>query len=107
MNRPRISRERKTIEVMTGMYCQKHHGRAAKGLCPECAAINAYAQERIDKCPFINDKPTCKKCPVHCYSPQKREQVREIMRYAGPRMLLAHPVLTFFHVIDGLKNKKK
>ncbi|MBN2412736.1 nitrous oxide-stimulated promoter family protein [candidate division KSB1 bacterium] len=27
--------------------------------------------------------------------------VRRVMRYAGPRMLLRHPVLTFWHVVDG------
>jgi hypothetical protein len=63
--------------------------------------------EKINRCPFKNDKPACKKCPVHCYSPEKREQVRGIMRYAGPRMLVAHPVLTFFHLVDSLKQPKK
>jgi hypothetical protein len=34
-----------------------------------------------------------------------REQVRAIMRYAGPRMLLRHPVLALMHVWDGRHRK--
>jgi len=47
----------------------------------------------MSRCPFGPDKPTCAKCPIHCYKPQVRERVREVMRFAGPRMLLRHPVL--------------
>jgi hypothetical protein len=103
----RIERERKTIKVMISMYCAGRHNPEKGRLCPECAGLEAYAMERIDKCPFIEDKPTCQKCPVHCYRKEEREQVGVVMRFAGPRMLLSHPVLTFFHLVDGLKNQKK
>ena len=42
---------------------------------------------------FGDDKPTCANCKVHCYSEAMRERVRDVMRYAGPRMLWRHPVL--------------
>jgi hypothetical protein len=32
-----------------------------------------------------------------------RGQVREVMRYAGPRMLLRHPVLAVLHLLDGMR----
>jgi hypothetical protein len=32
-----------------------------------------------------------------------RRRVREVMRYAGPRMLFVHPVLGFRHMLDGLR----
>jgi hypothetical protein len=107
MDSARIKRERKTISVMISMYCRSRHGGKRAGLCPECSAVEAYAAERIDSCPFLTDKPTCVKCPVHCYKPEKREQVRDIMRFSGPRMLASHPILTFFHVFDGLFAGKK
>jgi hypothetical protein len=31
-----------------------------------------------------------------------REQVRRVMRFAGPRMLFRHPYLAFMHLIDGI-----
>ena len=33
-----------------------------------------------------------------------RERVKEVMRYAGPRMIVRHPVLAVFHLIDGRRS---
>lgn len=49
---------------------------------------------------FGEEKPACKQCPVHCYQPAKREEMKQIMRWAGPRMLWRHPILTVRHLID-------
>ncbi len=32
-----------------------------------------------------------------------REKIREVMRYAGPRMSYRYPLLAFFHFVDGMK----
>ena len=56
-------------------------------LCPECAALLDYALRRLDSCRFGNDKPSCRKCPVHCYRADMRERIRTVMRWAGPRMI--------------------
>lgn len=63
-------------------------------------ALNAYAEKRLDKCVFGEEKPACKQCPVHCYQPIKREEMKQVMRWAGPRMLWRHPILTIRHLID-------
>jgi hypothetical protein len=34
-----------------------------------------------------------------------REQIRAVMRYAGPRMLYRHPIMTLQHMIDGRREK--
>lgn len=96
----RLDREKRTIRVMIGMYCRAHHTPASP-LCPECAELLDYAVARTDRCRFGADKPTCANCPVHCYKPAMRERVRTVMRYAGPRMLLRHPVLALLHLWDG------
>ena len=98
----RIKREEKTLEAMMGLYCRGHH-RAEEGLCDDCAELLAYAKVRLEKCPFQEKKTTCANCPVHCYRPAMRERARDVMRYAGPRMLLRHPVLAFFHLLDGFR----
>jgi hypothetical protein len=97
-----MARERRTVEAMIDLYCRaQHSGEGAP--CAACADLLAYAQARLDACPFADDKATCARCPVHCYKPAMREQIREVMRYAGPRMLLHHPVLAVLHLLDGLK----
>lgn len=99
--RARVERERRTIDAMIAMYCRDHHGGGEGRLCEACEGLRAYASRRLDLCVFKLDKPTCVKCPVHCYRPDPREQVRQVMRYAGPRMLKEHPVLAIRHVVDG------
>ncbi len=102
----RLQRERHTIQVMIELYCRGHHD-PAEGLCPECRDLHRYAMQRIDKCPFRAAKPTCAKCPIHCYKAEMREQVRRVMRYSGPRMLLHHPVLSLRHYLDQVTFKPK
>ena len=96
----RRQRELRTIQAMLRMYCQAHHG-AREELCPACESLRDYAERRLQKCPFGDAKPTCNKCLVHCYSCERREQVRMVMRWAGPRMLRHHPILGIRHLIDG------
>lgn len=95
---PRMTREARTIEAMIHIYCRDQHGTRG-GLCPECATLQEYAGLRLEKCPFQEAKTTCAKCPVHCYRPAMREQIRVVMRYAGPRMLWRHPVLAIMHLL--------
>ena len=90
-------RELKTIEVMVRMYCCRHH--AGTPLCADCAALLEYAQRRLQRCVFGDAKPACAKCVVHCYSKDMREKVRIVMRWAGPRMLLRHPILGVLHLL--------
>ncbi len=101
---PRLQREQATVRAMLRLYCADHHGHAATdadGLCPECAGLLAYTRKRLAGCPFGPEKPTCANCRIHCYGPQQREAVRVVMRHAGPRMLLRHPLLAIAHLVDG------
>jgi len=41
----------------------------------------------------------CKKCPIHCYKPDMRVKMRAVMRWAGPRMVLYHPIEAIKHLI--------
>ena len=104
MQTPRLQREQATFVTMLRMYCSDHHpgiATDAEGLCGECAELLAYSRKRLAACPFGPEKPTCTNCQIHCYGPQQREATRVVMRYAGPRMLLRHPVLALLHVADG------
>ena len=101
-----LVRERLTMAKMVGVYCSRQHDSAKGVLCAECQEFLNYAEVRLQKCPYGDDKPTCANCPVHCYKPAQREQAREIMRYAGPRMLLRHPVLAIAHQLDGFRKAR-
>jgi hypothetical protein len=92
-----VARETKTIETMIKLYCRSVHG--GNELCKDCAELREYAKKRIERCVFKEDKPACKECPVHCYSPKRREEIKKVMRFSGPRMIFRHPVMAIFHAL--------
>lgn len=96
-----IKIEYKTLEAMIGLYCRGLHGTTKRDVCADCGKLLAYAKARINKCPYQEQKPTCAKCPIHCYKPAMRGKVRNVMRYAGPRMLNHHPLLAIRHLLHG------
>jgi len=101
---PRMKRERQTVENMINLFCRDHHHTKAE-LCLDCRELLEYARLRLQNCPFQENKTTCGNCPVHCYKTGMREKVREVMRYAGPRMLRYHPLLAIGHMLDGLRQE--
>ncbi len=94
-----------TIMVMIRIYCRHHH-QPEGHLCQNCDSLLNYAGERLDRCPFGSDKPTCENCTIHCYNPDRREQARKVMRFAGPRMMWRHPILAILHLIKDRKEKR-
>jgi len=94
-----IEKERATIKQMIEIYCWKKHGSRRGELCNECSSLLNYAYKRLELCPFGEKKPTCKKCPVHCYAPSMRSKVKEVMRFSGPRLLIYNPWGWLLHEI--------
>ena len=64
------------------------------------------ADARVDHCPHIATKTFCSVCQTHCYKPEMRERIRQVMRWSGPRMLFHHPVLAVRHLAETRKQKK-
>ena len=104
----RLSRkEIKDLKVLlqfTAVYCRVKHGDDKSVMttadpelqhlplqkypvCQQCREFLLYAFERRLRCPLA-DKPACKHCPVHCYKPEHRQKVREIMRFSGQYLIL-------------------
>jgi hypothetical protein len=98
----RRERESIIVKTMISIYCMDNHKNEAPTLCDACIALSIYAEKRLLSCMFGEVKPVCKSCPVHCYSPQKRELMKEVMRWSGPRMIYRKPVYAFIHFIDKL-----
>ncbi len=95
-NMQRIKEEQRTVEQMIRIYCRRKEGN--EQLCASCAALLEYARKRLAHCPFGEGKKTCRRCPVHCYQPEMRRKIGEVMRYAGPRMLWLHPLSAVKHL---------
>ena len=94
----KIDREKRVVSKMIALYCRKRLG--AKEMPEEYRALEAYAHKRLDGCKFGNDKPACKRCPIHCYKPEMREKIRNVMRWAGLRMMIYDPVAAIRHLFN-------
>lgn len=100
-------REKEMVSQMIALYCRGKHGSRRGALCPECAALRDYARERSDHCPRMEVKTFCSNCPVHCYRPEMRERIRQVMRYSGPRMLFHRPAAAIRHLVETRREKQR
>jgi hypothetical protein len=97
-----LEENKKLISKMIKKYCHKKHG--GNTTCDECQELEQYAFLRLEKCPWGEKKPTCSKCPVHCYGKEMKGKIIEVMRYSGPRILFTAPRLSMKYL--ALKMKK-
>lgn len=92
-----IQKEKDIIALMIKLYCRKKEKNAE--LCPECLDLLHYAHERLDRCRFGENKSSCQRCPTHCYKPEMKERVKNVMRYVGPRMPYLAPIAYIRYLI--------
>jgi len=98
----KLALEFKTIQMMVKIYCKHHHHSSIKinDVCNECADFIRYANKKLDRCPYGEIKPTCNKCPIHCYKIEKRLQAKKVMLFSGPRIIFSHPFLALRHLLS-------
>ncbi len=97
--------EKKVVQKMITLYCNSNHDTKDE-LCSTCFELNEYAFARLERCPFGENKPTCGSCSIHCYNPEKKIQIKKVMRFAGPRMLLYSPIHTIRHFYKEYKRSR-
>ncbi|NBK96507.1 MAG: nitrous oxide-stimulated promoter family protein [Erysipelotrichia bacterium] len=93
------NKEKRVVDLMIRLYENKHN--------VDLSALKVYANKRIDRCPFMEEKSFCSSCKVHCYQNEYRKQMQLVMRYSGKRMLFYHPVLAIRHVIEMKRQKNQ
>ena len=103
----RLEKEKRTIAIMIQIFCDAHHRATRNYLCPVCSELLDYAKERLNKCPFGENKGACSKCKIHCYKPDIRKSITEVMRYAGPKMVTKHPLLAIDHLLKDKISKQR
>ena len=95
----RLEKENKTIAIMIKIFCGANHGTDRKLLCPACTELSDYAKERLNKCPYGENKGASSKCKIHCYKSGMRKQITEVMCFSGPKMITKHPLLAINHML--------
>ncbi len=97
-------KDSEVLAEFINIYCTDMHGHREKApavsggmagrclesvrfsYCDDCRKLLLYAVSRRVLCP-LDPKPSCKKCPSHCYGPGYRDRIREVMRYSGMRLI--------------------
>lgn len=101
----RIDWEKQTIRKMIELYCR--HRLKQEVMSEEYQLLTEYASLRLEHCPFGENKGSCGKCPIHCYAPQKRQQIQEVMRWVGPRMMLYSPKDAIIHIWHAYRKTRE
>lgn len=101
-------KKRQDIAVLANfiaIYCRQNHRAESKdafttgderlrrslgnkdlALCHECRKLLNHSIAKLVMCPY-DPKPACKKCPTHCYAPDYRERIRQVMRFSGSYLI--------------------
>lgn len=98
-------KERKTVALMIEVYCHKKHKTRGDELCADCKKLTDYATERVKHCPYMANKTFCSCCKTPCYKPDMREQIRRVMRFSGPRMILISPRICIKHKLEEIRKR--
>ena len=106
----------KLLAKFIGVYCRHRHAKMPEApvllsthdisafhakpleLCADCRRLLAHAFVKRTACP-LDPKPTCKRCPEHCYAPHYRQQIREVMKYSGRRLVLTGRLDYLIHLL--------
>ncbi len=82
MVRADIKRQQERLEQFVEIYCWKKHRRARGELCDDCRDLLDYSSQRLTGCPH-DPKPACKACQTHCYKPEYRQRIKDVMKFSG------------------------
>ena len=94
----RIAKEKEVVELMINLNCNKKHNSKGNEICEECKELLEYAHKRLSYCKFGDEKSSCSKCPIHCYKPDMKEKIKEVMRFSGPRLIIYRPFEFVRHI---------
>lgn len=98
-------KEREVVCLMIKLYCERNHS-SENGLCDSCLRLSEYVDLRITKCPH-SIKPFCSNCSIHCYNKSMKAEIKKVMSYAGPRMILYHPIIAIRHLVQTVLEKRR
>ncbi len=114
---PRVLKDLLLLIKFVEVYCHSHHADRSDRkdvdlkthdikeltgknvcLCPDCRKLLAHALVKRTVCP-MQPKPSCKHCPRHCYHPKYRQQIRDVMKYSGRKLVMHGRVDYLLHLL--------
>ena len=100
-------KDRAILEAIGTIYCRAHHAECAQdaaGLCPECREVVETTLAKAQTCPY-GHSGNCQDCDTQCQRGTSKQRVKAMMRYAAPRMVYRHPLMTLSYVSKKFKKR--
>lgn len=112
-----ISGDLKVLGKFVETFCRKNHrdaerapfrmggvdlsatGLGKRKVCADCRKVLSHAVVKRARCP-LEPKPSCRVCPVHCYSRTYRQKIREIMKFSGRHLILRGRLHLLLHFLE-------
>ena len=95
-------KELKTVRKMIEIYCKGQHRRKSGDLCESCAELMHLCRSKGRAMPTYGRKKHFVPCAKHTVMHRPiGNELKEVMRYSGPRMLWIHPIMTIRHILLG------
>ena len=111
-----IAKDLKVVGKFVETYCKHHHDAdrepftmsgldisvttlGKRKVCDDCQRLLAHAVVKRALCP-LDPKPSCRVCAVHCYSPEYRRKIREVMKFSGRHLILRGHLHLLLHLLE-------
>ncbi len=112
-----IAKDLKVLGKFVECYCNHHHHASPRKpfvmqaldlsatklghrlVCADCRRLLSHAVTKRARCP-LDPKPSCRVCPVHCYSPENREKIRAVMKFSGRHLILRGHLHLLLHFLE-------
>lgn len=92
-----IAHEKRMVLLMICIYSRHHLDQRFPHRAMRELAW--YCFQRLDRCRYGEQKGPCKRCKTHCYRPDRRAQIRQVMRWSGPRVFFLAPREAIRHAL--------
>lgn len=94
----RLNDKQKMLIAIFGVY-QKYNKDTDLNL----EEIKSYSLKRLDNCIHIGEDIFCGFCEIQCFGDKYKKEIRSIMRFSGPRMILYHPIMAIRYLKAKIK----
>lgn len=94
--------DERTLRRMHHLFCRNFHNsqRLRSPLCQSCKSLLDYSLKQTDACKWKKLGRLCSNCNVHCFEESKRQEILQVMKFAGPRLLLTNPFLAIRYLLQ-------
>lgn len=99
-----IDYKKQLLDIMFDIYIKDHESEK-----DSMESLRLYSHNRLENCQNKDKRNFCSSCSIRCFSKNRREDIKRVMKYSGPRLIFYRPLAllrhTFNHFWRNLNDK--